>query len=109
MAGVSRRGDSAANPGSDLRFHRSAAIFLVWEKRPVYAADAGNCGPVHRLASGNVRTKLAPPLVSSSLKSPLICRANRRERANPSPTPGAELAASRADLENGRKSFRDSA
>src|SRR5437762_1008991 len=71
--------------------------------------NAGYRGSLHRSANGSVRIKLAPPFFSSSLKSPFICRANRRESAKPSPTPGAELAASRADLENGRKSLRDSA
>src|SRR5439155_7193189 len=101
MAGVSRGDDSGADSRSYLRFHRSKTLRMVWKERLLQVADAGNCCTVHRSANGNVRTKLAPPLVSSSLKSPLICRANRRERANPSPTPGAELAASRADFENG--------
>jgi len=56
--------------------------------------------------AGRVSRKQAPSFtVSSRRRSPPMLRARRRLSARPRPTPGAELAASRADLRNGRNRF----
>ena len=51
---------------------------------------------------GSVSTKHAPPLTSRSRrKSPPMLRLSLRHKASPRPTPGAECAASCADLLKG--------
>jgi len=51
---------------------------------------------------GSVSTKHAPPLTRRSRhKSPPMLRLSLRHKASPRPTPGAEWAASWADLLNG--------
>ena len=60
-------------------------------------------------ARGKVNAKFAPPpSVGTYCKSPPICRASRRHKANPTPMPGAELAADSAGLEKGRNNRRAS-
>ena len=58
-------------------------------------------------ANGIVSVNEAPigPF-SSSRRSPPSDRASRRLKASPRPTPGADCAASLADFENGRNSWR---